>query len=316
MSGILASVDQRTKLVGENRLELLLFQLNSSQIFAMNVFKVREVIPVPKMIQMPGSHHNLCGVASLRGLSVPIVNLCRAINMPKTPLGQNRNVIITEYNRTVQGFLIGPVLSINNLSWAEILPPPNSAGKNNYLTAFTQIQHEGEKRIVEIIDVEKVLAEIVSYDTHVSEEILDDEVNAHLRDQTVLVVDDSSTARQQIRESLSHVGINVIERQDGLQALKLLKQWADSGKKVTDEILMMFTDAEMPEMDGYMLTAEVRDDPRMSDLFITLNTSLSGNFNEAMVEKVGCNRFISKFQPDLLVKCAQDRMRIKLETGK
>ena len=313
MSGLLASVDQRTKLVGENRLELLLFKLNSSQIFAMNVFKVREVIPVPKMIQMPGSHEHLCGVASLRGVSVPIVDLRRAIKMNKAPLGENRNVIITEYNRTIQGFLIGPVVSITNLSWAEILPPPNSAGKNNYLTAFTQLEVQGKKEIVEIIDVEKVLAEIVAYDFHVSKEILDDEVNEHLRGKTVLIVDDSATARQQIRESLAQVGINVIERKDGMQALRLLKQWADEGKNIYDEILMMFTDAEMPEMDGYMLTAEVRADARMNDLFITLNTSLSGNFNEAMVEKVGCNRFISKFQPDMLVICAQERMRELLE---
>lgn len=316
MSGLLASIDQRTKLVGENRLELLLFKLNTSQIFAMNVFKVREVIPVPQMIQMPGSHEHLCGVASLRGLSVPIVDLRRAIRMNKAPLGENRNVIITEYNRSVQGFLIGPVMSITNLSWAEILPPPNSAGKNNYLTAFTQVQLDGKKEIVEIIDVEKVLAEIVSYDFHVSDEILDDEVNHHLNGKTVLVVDDSNTARQQIKESLSQVGITVIERQDGLQALRLLKQWADEGKNVYDEILMMFTDAEMPEMDGYMLTAEIRADERMKDLFITLNTSLSGNFNEAMVEKVGCNRFISKFQPDMLVQCAQQRMREVLEAQK
>ena len=313
MTGLLASIDQRTKLVGENRLELLLFKLNSSQLFAMNVFKVREVIPVPPMIQMPGSHEHLCGVASLRGLSVPIVDLRRAIKMNKTPLGENRNVIITEYNRTVQGFLIGPVMSITNLSWAEILPPPNSAGKNNYLTAFTQIELEGKKQIVEIIDVEKVLAEIVSYDFHVSDEILDDDVNSHLEGRTVLVVDDSKTARQQIRETLDQVGIKVIERHDGLQALQLLKQWVDEGKNIHDEILMMFTDAEMPEMDGYMLTAEIRADERMKDLFITLNTSLSGNFNEAMVEKVGCDRFISKFQPDMLVQCVQDRMREELE---
>lgn len=309
MTGLLASVDQRTKLVGENRLELLLFQLNSQQIFAMNVFKVREVIPVPSMIQMPGSHENLCGVASLRGMSVPIVDLKKAIRLNRAPLGENRNVIITEYNRTVQGFLIGPVLSITNLSWSEILPPPSGTGSKNYLTAFTQIEQNGSKKIVEIIDVEKVLAEIVHYDTDVSENILDDEVNEHLRGKKVLVVDDSGTARQQIRETLEHVGVETIERQDGLQALKLLKEWADAGKNINDEILMMFTDAEMPEMDGYMLTAEVRADDRLKDLFITLNTSLSGNFNEAMVEKVGCNRFISKFQPDMLVTCAQERMR-------
>ncbi len=63
------------------------------------------------------------------------------------------------------------------------------------------------------------------------------------------------------------------------------------------------------EMDGYKLTSEIRNDPRMKSLFITLNTSLSGSFNEAMVQKVGCDRFISKFQPDLLVQVAQDRLR-------
>ncbi|MEC8904743.1 MAG: chemotaxis protein CheV, partial [Pseudomonadota bacterium] len=81
------------------------------------------------------------------------------------------------------------------------------------------------------------------------------------------------------------------------------------GKNPTDEILLMFTDAEMPEMDGYRLTSEVRNDPRMSNLFIALNTSLSGSFNDAMVEKVGCDRFISKFQPDMLVDVAQQRLR-------
>ncbi len=314
MSELLASVDQRTQLVGENRLELLLFKLNSNQVFAMNVFKVREVITVPNMIKMPGSHESLCGVASLRGISVPIVNLCKAIKMSKRPLGDNQNVIITEYNRTVQGFLIGPVHSITNLSWSEVLPPPKGTGKNSYLTAFCQLEIDGKNQIVEIIDVEKVLAEIVSYDVKVSDEVLEDDVNEHLSGRKVLVVDDSGTARQQIRESLSQVGIEVIECNDGLEALRLLQSWADQGKTVTDEILMMFTDAEMPEMDGYRLTAEVRADPRMSDLYICLNTSLSGSFNEAMVEKVGCNNFISKFQPDLLVTSAQERMREILQT--
>ncbi len=92
-------------------------------------------------------------------------------------------------------------------------------------------------------------------------------------------------------------------------AFNLLKQWCDEGVDVGNELLMMITDAEMPEMDGYKLTHEVRSDPRMRSLFVTLNTSLSGSFNEAMVEKVGCDRFISKFQPDLLVEVVQDRMR-------
>ncbi|WP_158973081.1 chemotaxis protein CheV [Paraglaciecola sp. L3A3] len=310
MSDLLSSVDQRTQLVGENRLELLMFKLGTRHTFALNVFKVREVITVPKMNQMIGSHQHLKGVTDYRGKSIPVIDLRSAIKITHGAENyQTENVIITEYNRTVQGFLIGQVMNIVNTSWSEIQPPPTAAGKNNYLTAITQIEIDNNKELVEIIDVEKVLAEIVEYDTSISPEILDQEVASHLRGKKVLIVDDSSTARWQIRETLCQLGMVIIEQNDGLKALNLLRSWADEGKEVTDEILLMFTDAEMPEMDGYRLTAEVRQDPRMSSLFIVLNTSLSGSFNEAMVKKVGCNRFISKFQPDLLVDVVQQRMR-------
>jgi two-component system chemotaxis response regulator CheV len=310
MSELMSSIDQRTKLVGENRLELLMFKLGSRHTFALNVFKIREVITVPLMNNMPGSHQNLSGVTNYRGASIPVIDLRSAIKI--TTNAQEYvagNVIITEYNRSVQGFLIGQVMRIINTSWSDIQPPPSTAGKNNYLTAITQVEVDGKNELVEIIDVEKVLAEIVEYDTTISQDVLDEEVAVHLQGKKILIVDDSSTARWQIRETLTQLGIEIIEEKDGLRALNLLKKWADEGKIVTDEILMMFTDAEMPEMDGYRLTAEVRQDPRMSNLFIALNTSLSGSFNEAMVEKVGCNRFISKFQPDLLVDVVQQRMR-------
>ncbi|GLR69617.1 chemotaxis protein CheV [Agaribacter marinus] len=313
MSNIMASVDQRTQLVGENRLELLMFKLSSRHTFALNVFKVREVITVPKIHQMPGSHANVNGVMNYRGESIPLIDLNWAIKMKAREDYEPQNVIITEYNRSVQGFLIGPIMSIVNTSWSDIQPPPSEVGKNHYLTAITRISVEDKEQLVEIIDVEKVLSEIIKYDTSISDELLDDEVKEHLKGKKVLVVDDSATARWQVRDTLKQLGIEIIEQKDGLKALKLLKSWAAEGKVINDEILMMFTDAEMPEMDGYRLTAEVRDDPDLSDLFIALNTSLSGRFNEAMVEKVGCNRFISKFQPDRLVEVVQDRMREVLE---
>jgi two-component system chemotaxis response regulator CheV len=313
----MSSIDQRTQLVGENRLELLMFKLGSRHTFALNVFKVREVITIPKVNQMPGSHANIKGVIDYRGNSIPIIDLRAAIKLNKNNAHyEAQNIIITEYNRSVQGFLIGQIMNIVNTSWSDIQPPPTSAGKNNYLTAFTRVENDGVTELVEIIDVEKVLSEIIEYDTSISEGVLDAEIKESLLGQKVLIVDDSATARWQVRETLTQLGIEVIEEKDGLGALELLQSWADEGKKVTEQILMMFTDAEMPRMDGYRLTAEVRKDERMSDLFIALNTSLSGSFNEAMVEKVGCNRFISKFQPDLLVEVVQDRMREVLDIQK
>ncbi|MGS2721923.1 chemotaxis protein CheV [Paraglaciecola aestuariivivens] len=310
MSDLMTSIDQRTQLVGENRLELLLFKLGTRHTFALNVFKIKEVMTVPSMQKLPGSHENLAGVIHYRGATIPVIDLGYAIKMRKK--GQDftpENVIITEYNRSVQGFLIGQVLRIINTSWSDIQPPPQFAGQNHYLTAISQQTVDGVPALVEIIDVEKVLAEIIEYDTSISEQVLDLEVSGQLKGKKVLVVDDSATARWQIKATLGQLGVEIIEVQDGLIALNLLKKWAAEGKDITDEIIMMFTDAEMPEMDGYRLTSEIRKDPRMSSLFIVLNTSLSGSFNQAMVEKVGCDRFISKFQPDLLVEVVQDRMR-------
>ena len=313
MSELMSSIDQRTKLVGENRLELLMFKLGTRHIFALNVFKIREVIIVPLMNQMPGSHNSLSGVTNYRGASIPVIDLRSAIKITANEEYETCNVIITEYNRSVQGFLIGRVMRIINTSWSDIHPPPSTAGKNNYLTAITQVEVDSKNELVEIIDVEKVLSEIIEYDTTISEDALDREVAVHLKGKKILIVDDSSTARWQIKETLSQLGLIIIEEKDGLKALNLLKGWADEGKTVTDEILMMFTDAEMPSMDGYRLTSEVRQDPRMDSLFIALNTSLSGSFNDAMVEKVGCNCFIPKFQPDLLVNVVQQRMRQLLD---
>lgn len=113
MSGVLNTVDARTNLVGENRLELLLFSLNSSQIFAINVFKVKEVIKVPVLTKMPGSHAHITGVASLRGEPVPVIDLRKAIGFPESRLeNPEQNLIITEYNRSTQGFWLGRYVTL------------------------------------------------------------------------------------------------------------------------------------------------------------------------------------------------------------
>ncbi|WP_133407319.1 chemotaxis protein CheV [Parashewanella tropica] len=309
MSNVLTSVDQRTKLVGKNRLELLLFKINATQLFAINVFKVREVVKLPQLSSLPGSHPHIEGVATIRGVPIPVIDLRKAIGFTHLPEHQNPNLIITEYNRTVQGFLVGDVEHIINMTWEDILPPPKSVGKNSYLTAITRVDHQGSNRLVSIIDVEKVLAEIISYDVSVSKEVLDNQLVEEMYGRKVFVVDDSATARNLIVETLTPLGIEVLEASDGLQALNMLKRWQQEGKRVTDEILMMISDAEMPEMDGYKLVHEIRSDENLKNLHVVLNTSLSGSFNNALAEKVGFNRFISKFQPDALVEAVQDRLR-------
>lgn len=304
MAGILDSVDQRTRLVGQNRLEILMFRLSGRQKFAINVFKVQEVVQLPKMTLMPHRHGSVCGVVNLRGQTLPVIDLSRAIGLRPLVPDANSTIIVTEYNRSVQAFLVGGVDRILNLNWEEVLPPPSTAGRQHYLTAITKVGDE----LVEVIDVEKVLAEIVPYDTSISPERLSDPILDRARGREVLCVDDSSVALSQLRETLGHLDIKVHTATDGVKGLQKLKDWADAGEVLTDKLLMVFTDAEMPEMDGYRLTTEIRNDPRLRDLYVVLHTSLSGSFNLAMVKKVGCDNFLSKFQPEKLVDVIRDRL--------
>lgn len=309
MSNLLESIDSRTKLVGENRLELLMFRLKSRQIFAINVFKIQEVVQVPQLTEMPHSHPAICGVSHLRGRAIPVIDLNVAIGRAPLVKDETCNLIVTEYNQSIQGFLVGPVDRIINLNWESILPPPKTAGREHFLTAFTRVNDE----IVEILDVERVLADIIPPKTTISDNVIQEDLASLVGDDEleILSVDDSRTARRQIIETIQNLGLNisVVTAYDGLEGLTLLKELAASGIDVSKKFAMVITDAEMPEMDGYRMTHEIRQDPQLKDLHIVMHTSLSGSFNGAMVEKVGCDGFLSKFRPDELATMVQERVR-------
>ncbi|HZX16111.1 MAG TPA: chemotaxis protein CheV [Pseudomonas sp.] len=306
MAGILDSVNQRTQLVGANRLEILMFRLAGRQLFAINVFKVQEVLQMPKLTLMPQRHPFVCGVVSLRGQTLPVIDLSQAIGMRAQVPSETSTIIVTEYNRSVQAFLVGGVDRILNLNWESILPPPGGAGRQHYLTAITKV----DDQIVEVIDVEKGLSEISPMSSKVSAEKLSDPLLEKAKGREVLLVDDSNVALTQLKETMAQLQIRTHVASDGLKALKMLQLWADSGVDMQEKLLMVITDAEMPEMDGYRLTTEIRSDPRLKDLYVVLHTSLSGSFNEAMVKKVGCDNFLSKFQPDKLVDVVHERLAL------
>jgi len=305
MAGVLDTVNKRTQLVGQNRLELLLFKLDGKQIYGINVFKVREVLPCPALTSVPRSKPVVRGIAHIRGGTISVMDLGLAIG--KRPLEniEQSFVIITEYNTATQGFLVRSVERIVNMNWEAIHPPPKGAGRDNYLTAVTEV----DGKLVEIIDVEKVLAEISPPVEEISAGVIDEEVTRAAVSKHVLIVDDSAIARKQIKRCVESVGVETTTMNDGRQALNYLRSIADSGEKPSNKIMMMISDIEMPEMDGYTLTAEVRADPRLSDMFVLLHTSLSGVFNQAMVKKVGANEFLAKFNPDLLASVVAQRIR-------
>ena len=308
MSGLLHDVDQRTKLAGHNRLELLLFKLGGNQRFGINVFKVQEVIQCPPLTQLPKAHPVICGVAHLRGKTIPVIDLSMAIGARPFQRDGNGYVIITEYNRSTQGFLVSAVDRIINMGWEQIQPPPKGTGKESYMTAVTQL----DKELIEVVDVEKVMKEVIGGSEHVSAGIIDSSNRKF--DQHVLVVDDSGVARNQINRVLDQLEVSHTTAKDGQDALEILEHWIEEGKDLPSYLALVISDLEMPRMDGYTLTAKMRQNPAMKEVYVLLHSSLSGVFNQSMVEKVGANQFLAKYVPDDLARLVQQRLREHQET--
>lgn len=299
--GVLDSVDQRTQLAGRNRLELLLFRCNKKQRYGINVFKVREVILCPPIQQIPHSSVHVRGVIQVRGKIFPVIDLGKVLSSPLPADTTGLYVIITEFNSSIQGFLVSSVDRILNINWDAILPPPKIA--NHYLTAVTQVDEE----LIEIIDVEKVLAEVHPARTGLSDGF---HVPA-LPDQCalpVLVVDDSSTARALITRTLDELGLSSIIARSGREGLDILQKMAAEGQPMTRRVALVISDIEMPEMDGYTLTAEIKKDDRLKGLHVILHSSMSGGFNDALAQKVGAESFLAKFNPDELARVVLEQL--------
>lgn len=301
MSSILDSVNQRTQLVGQNRLELLLFRLNSRQRFGINVFKVREVLQCPKLTRMPKLNSFVRGVAHIRGKTISVIDLSMATGGKRIENVENSFIIISEYNRSVQGFLVGSVERIVNTNWDAILPPPQGTGDTSYLTAVTEIEDE----LIEILDVEKILNEISPLSTDVSDAVKENLSTVGNENKIIFIADDSSVARNQVKKALMNIGLEIEMAKNGKDALDRLKELAAETGNINDKVALLVSDIEMPEMDGYTLTAEIRNDPTLAKLKVVLHTSLSGVFNQAMVAKVGADDFLAKFQPDELATSVQ-----------
>lgn len=306
MAGVLESVNQRTKLVGENRLELLLFRVKGTQLYGINVFKVKEIIQCPKLTLLPGSNPVVRGVVHIRSGTIPILDMSMATGSAALSDVEKAFVIITEYNGKTQGFLVSSVDKIVNMNWESIHPPPKGTGREHYLTAVTEV----DSKLVEIIDVEKILAEVSPIREDISEGILSDDIRTQAKSRKVLIVDDSKIARKQISRCLENVGLEVVALEDGRQAWEHLRAISDSGERLQDVYMMMISDIEMPEMDGYTLVTRIRSEPMMDGFYVVLHSSLSGVFNKAMVEKVGADDFIAKFDPDVLANNVAKRLNL------
>ena len=319
MSDLLRNIDARTRLAGTNKLEILLFSLGVDgrtgrrETFGINVFKVREVMRTPAITAAPEMASSVKGMVSLRGVLVPVVDLAEYVGMQsETP----RDImIVTEYNRHTQGFLVENVDTILRLDWEQMRVPPEMLAVNlgGLVTAVTEL---ADGRLVMMLDVERILSETTRYDDNF---LFKDLKPIASGDVTVFFADDSSVARSQITRTLEALGVKHVGSVNGRAAWEELQKLAahatSSGKQVSEMVQVILTDVEMPEMDGYILTKNIKSDPRFAGIPVIMHSSLSGMSNQQLGQSVGVDEYVPKFEPQRLAETLARLLNRKLQNA-
>ncbi|KAF7598900.1 MAG: fused signal transduction protein/response regulator [Candidatus Dactylopiibacterium carminicum] len=296
---LLETVDGRTKLVGSNRMEILLFSLRTGEVFGINVFKVREVSRTPFITRAPNMPAGVEGLISLRGNVIPVLSLAKVIGVAKPGQGLGNSMMVTEYSKRTLGFLVDDVDRIIRVEWSKVRQPENMVGSmHSFITAITELP---DRKLVSILDVETILSLTFGEAPVGQISALHEESES-----SIFFVDDSAVARKKIAEVLDKLGVRHKHALNGLEAWTRLDGMAahaqQQKRKLSEEISLILVDAEMPEMDGYVLTRNIKNDPRFDGIPVVMHSSLSSEANRSMGKAVGVDAYVAKFDAEVLAE--------------
>jgi len=273
---------------------LLLFKLSALQSFALGTLKIQEIVPYQSLTQLPNADANVLGATSIRGQTLSIIDMAAAVGYP--PITEEEKpdcvIIITDCSRQHVGFLVRKIERIIECNWKNIEPPPASLGHKTYITGITHF----ENKLIQLLDIELLLSQIFpDTDDHAVE--ISGVQKGLLQNEQILLVDDSAVARKQLENALTRIDVPFKVCKNGNDALQVMKDCATKG----DPITILVSDIEMPGLDGYELTFEVRSVKELADAYIILHTSLSSEMSVDRARQVGADDALTKFAAQSLI---------------
>ncbi len=303
---------------GTNELEIVEFYIDEFDVdedkpyrgyFGVNVAKVLEIIRLPKVTEIPNPPHpSVVGTFNLRSRVIPLIDL-------STWLGKQMSrklppkVIVSEFNRVTNAFLVSGVTRIHRLSWEQVEPP------NNYVASVSSNSFTGvvkfDDRILLLLDMEQIIWDLnPNLAMHLTSE---DEARLGQEDDTAikaLVVDDSNSIRKMIVNVLDRDGYDVVQDINGQQAwnrlLDMKRRSIEEKRSIFDFVKLIVSDIEMPSMDGHNLCKRCKDDSVLKAVPFILFSSL---INERLFHKgesVGADEQVTKPEIALLTKKAKE----------
>lgn len=276
--------------------KLLLFHLNDERLFGLGTLKIREIIPFSPLTKLPKSHPTVVGSISYRGSALPVIDTASAVGY--APMTEDEmkssSIIVTDVQRREIGFLVKSVASIIEGDWKQVLPPPKSLGESAFITGLIKT----EEQIVQLMDLELLLSRIYPESSDVELDILTEDEQQSLRELNILLVDDSQVARKQLSDALDNANVPYTVTSSGQDAQKLLIEADDKGHPID----ILVSDIEMPGLDGYELTFNVRDNREMKQPYVILHTSLNSKMSVSYAKQVGADEALTKFDAEELLQ--------------
>jgi two-component system chemotaxis response regulator CheV len=270
-------------------------------IYGVNVAKVREIIKIPKLTELPGSPEYIEGIFDLRGVVIPVVNLAKWMRIVVPERDRNKSrVVIAEFSKILVGFIVSEAKRIRRISWENIEPATFSGGSDengldrSKITGVTKIEDDS---VLLILDFESIVKDLGLYNPTV-------EVDYELEQFSgmAMVIDDSVTARKIVKKAFDKMGLRTIEATDGADALEKLNELYQAyGEQLSKELRLIVSDVEMPRMDGFHFAAHTKDDPRLKDIPIVFSSSISDRFSEVRGKEAGGEGYLVKFDANRFV---------------
>ncbi len=321
MSSISEEARGLSRLTGTDVLQLLLFRIGTlgngvRELFAINVFKVREVLFLPTITPMPGGPAHVLGVANIRGQIMPVIDLAAVAGASAK---QCKYLLVTEFQRSTQGFAVEDVEEIVRLQWSDVLSAHEHA-VGGAITSIAKLPSEaGQSRLAQVLDAEKVLGEVLFPQAMEMESVRTGVRLGLSSEQVVVIADDSAVARSQIAMVLKGMEAKYVLTRTGREAWEKIRELADAahreGRRAAERIALVLTDLEMPEMDGFTLTRMVKGDAALKMIPVIVHSSLTGRANEEHARQAGAEDYVGKFAPDELAEALRRVIRAGAGSG-
>ena len=310
MSSVQHEIDERTSLTGSNKFELLLFRLGNgsipeqSELFGINVFKVREIVTIPTITPIAGAPQFSRGVVRLREQVIPVFDLPAIVGCK--PEKEPTLMIVTEYARSTQAFIVESVEDIVRLEWSQVISAETSDVAGSLVTSIARLEDDTDgSRLIQVLDVEAILQKISPMQSKHDDQLKAVDHSVQLKPGTIiLAADDSIVARSLMQKALETMDVPFEMVKSGKEAWDRLNDLARAaeaeGKTIYDKVSLVLSDLEMPEMDGFTLTRNIKQDARFNRLPVVMHSSLSGTTNEEHVRRVGADGYVVKFAAEEL----------------